>query len=300
MGRFGEVVSAANASSAPCSLGGYPFVSAPGVGAPGSVAALDSFSDAAGVPAAAAPRPARLELRPGRVASAVLGGPDRPPDRGPVCRTFHAYEVGLPDSSTATAVHGELADCAGLFVGPFVLGFSGTAPSGDVVGTAPACRGAESSASGPAPFVQVEAWTGSVLAGATSVFASPGAPALLSPGPEPRSLPDHLRAPAVPLGDRPRRVPRRPRALRRVLGDGGHADDHRWIRPASGNDEHDRPALVAVPSPRSVSGGAGAGRSRATGSYGSDRISRSGGGRWRTRTASGRARPGSRTTRRVP
>ncbi len=186
MGRFDEVIAAANGSSAPCSLGGYPSVTAPGVGAPGAVAAVDSSSAASGVPAAAAPRPVQLELHPGQVASAVLGGPDRTPDGGPGCRTFHGYAVGLPDSSAATAVHAVLADCGGLFVGPFVLGFNGTAPSGEVVGTAPACRGAGSPAPGAAPVVEIDAWSGSVLAGATTVFASSVSPAryhlVLNPG----------------------------------------------------------------------------------------------------------------------
>ena len=185
MGRFGEVISAANESSAPCSLGGYPSVSAPRVGAPGAVVAVDSSSDATGVPAAEAPRPVQLDLRPGQVASAVLGGPDRTPDGGPGCRTFHGYDVGLPGSSEATAVHAELADCDGLFVGPFVLGFDGTAPSGEVAGTAPACPEAASPAPGSAPAVQIEAWRGSTLAGSTTVFGS-RSPApyhlVLSPG----------------------------------------------------------------------------------------------------------------------
>lgn len=186
MGRFDEVIAAANGSSAPCSLGGYPSVTVPGVGAPGAVAAVDSSSDASGVPAAAAPRPADLELRPGQVASAVLGGPDRTPDGAPGCRTFHRYAVGLPGSSVATAVHASLADCGGLFVGPFVLGFNGTAPSGEVVGTAPACRGAGTPVPGAAPVVEIDAWSGSVLAGSTTLFASSGSPAryhlVLNPG----------------------------------------------------------------------------------------------------------------------
>ena len=172
MGRFDEVISAANESSAPCFLGGYPSVSAPGVGAPGAVAAVDSSSDATGAPAAEAPRPVQLELRPGRVASAVLGGPDRTPDGGPGCRTFHGYDVSLPGWSEATAIHAELADCDGLFVGPFVLGFDGTAPSGEVAGTAPACPEAASPAPGSAPVVKIDAWRGSTLAGSTTVFDS--------------------------------------------------------------------------------------------------------------------------------
>lgn len=185
MGRFDEVIAAANDSSAPCSLGGYPSVTAPGVGATGAVAAVDSSSAASGVPAAEAPGPVQLELRPDQVASAVLGGPDRTPDGAPGCRTFRGYAVGLPGSSATTAVHAELADCGGLFVGPFVLGFDGTAPSGEVVGTAPACRGATSPAPGSAPVVEIDAWSGSILAGSTTLLAS-GSPEpyhlVLNPG----------------------------------------------------------------------------------------------------------------------
>ena len=237
MGRFDEVISAANESSAPCTLGGYPSVTAAVVGTPGAVAAVDSSSDATGVPAAEAPRPVRLELRPGQVASAVLGGPDRAPDGGPGCRTFHAYEVGLPGSSAATAVHAELADCGGLFVGPFVLGFDGTAPSGEVVGTAPACRGAASPAPGSAPVVR------------STPGAAPPWPARRRCSPPGSPAPYHLVLSPVVTGSPPRTS--RPGGSPSAPGNattsgatagarrsGAHAHDRRWTGPP-GDDEHD-------------------------------------------------------------
>ena len=241
MGRFDEVIAAANDSSAPCSLGGYPSVTAPGVGATGAVAAVDSSSAASGVPAAEAPGPVQLELRPGQVASAVLGGPDRTPDGAPGCRTFHGYDGGparlvRDDRGARRArrlwralrravrprVRRDRAERGG---GGHGTGLPGSGVPGTRIGAGRPDRRLER-----------------IHPGRLDDVVRLRLSRALSPGAEPRPVPDLLRAPAVPADHRPGRATRRPRALRRVRGDRRHADDDRWIGRAATTSTTDRPS----------------------------------------------------------
>lgn len=56
---------------------------------------------------------------------------------------------------------------------PFVLGFNGTSPSGEAMGLVPACKVAVGGHSTIGPFVQVEALSGSFVAGLVTMAANP-------------------------------------------------------------------------------------------------------------------------------
>jgi hypothetical protein len=163
MGHFSVIIEVTNAGSRTCVLSGAPTVGLLN-GAGAQVAAADS-SERGPAP------PPRLRLGKGEVASAELEGTGVPLGRAPNCPSYPAYTVRLPDSAVSKWFKGPLEGCSTLHATPFVLGFSGLAPSGEVVGTAPACD--EKTRQGdPGPFVQVDAWSGGELSGSTTVFAS--------------------------------------------------------------------------------------------------------------------------------
>jgi hypothetical protein len=62
--------------------------------------------------------------------------------------------------------------CSGFSVHPFVIGFNGTYPSGEVTGSVPACRGVKGGGT-IGPFVQIEALSGSSVQGMVTVAAGP-------------------------------------------------------------------------------------------------------------------------------
>lgn len=164
MGHFRVIIEVTNAGTRACALSGVPTVGLlNGAGAQVAAAASGQGGRAA---------PPRLELGKGEVASAQLEGTGIPYGHAMTCPSYPAYTVRLPGSDVSKRFKGPLAGCSTLYATPFVLGFNGLTPSGEVVGTAPACDD-KTGSGGPGPFVQVNAWSGVELSGSTTVFASP-------------------------------------------------------------------------------------------------------------------------------
>jgi Protein of unknown function (DUF4232) len=163
MGHFSMIIEVTNAGTRACALSGAPTV---------------GLLNGAGAQVATAPsgqggqtNPPRLTLGMGEVASAELEGTAVPLGDATTCPSYPAYTVRLPGSAVSKRFKGPLADCSTLYATPFVLGFNGLAPSGEVVGRAPQCE-AKAGSDGPGPTVQVNAWSGDELSGSTTVFAS--------------------------------------------------------------------------------------------------------------------------------
>jgi hypothetical protein len=171
MGHFSLVISVKNESAERCSFTGYPFIGLLGPGGAPSGWAVDSLSESLGTASASSRGPVRITLRPGQFASALLGGTDVPVGGATTCPTA-AYTVRLPGSHSTRRLTGTVDRCSGVFVGPFVPGFNGIFPSGEMVGAAPACRPTTPSPSAPGPAVQVDAWSGTTLAGSVGVLTS--------------------------------------------------------------------------------------------------------------------------------
>ena len=114
-----------------------------------------------------------------------MEGTDIPTGDTSTCPSYASFEVTLPEQTQPVTIHQGTRSCSGLFVHPFVIGFNGTFPSGDVVGSAPACKRSVNTALLP-PMVQVEALSGSSLAGmvmvATSSKGSQPFQIILNPG----------------------------------------------------------------------------------------------------------------------
>lgn len=163
MGHFSVIIEVTNRARRACVLAGSPNVGL--LNAAGVQVATAAPSQRSQTP------PASLMLREGEVASAQLEGTGVPHGHATTCQSYPAYTVLLPGSTESKQFKGPLAGCSPLSVTPFVLGFNGLSPSGRVVGTAPACAG-RSRPKETGPFVQVNAWRGSQLAGSTTVFAS--------------------------------------------------------------------------------------------------------------------------------
>jgi hypothetical protein len=171
MGHFSLVILVKNESFASCDLGGYPLVNLLDTRGNTSGAAVDSPNGPLGGTSDAAPTAARVTLRPRQVASSLLGGTYRPVDGATNCPSY-AYTVRLSGGSESRRFNGPLSDCSHEFVGPFVPGFNGTTPSGEVVGTAPACESSADSQSDPGAVMEVDARSAAGLAGSVSVFGS--------------------------------------------------------------------------------------------------------------------------------
>ncbi len=169
MGHFSMVVLVKNESGARCDLSGYPFIGLLAAGGAPSGSAVDSSSEALGTTSGTSPAPVRVTLRPGQFASALLGGTDMPVGGATTCPAS-ATTVRLPGSDVTRRLTGTVGRCSEVFVGTFVPGFNGTSPSGEVVGSAPACRPTTPTRTGPGPVVQVDAWSGARLAGSVGVF----------------------------------------------------------------------------------------------------------------------------------
>jgi hypothetical protein len=168
-GHSSWVILVRNQGRVTCDVKGYPDVSLLNAqGADASEATESPTGFTGGLPAGASLP--TVELRHGEVASAVMEGTDVPEGAATTCPSFPAYTITLPGMAWVVHIDHVLGSCSGLYVHPFVIGFNGTFPSGDVIGRAPPCR--SSVTDGLGPFVQVQALSGSSLAGMVTVASS--------------------------------------------------------------------------------------------------------------------------------
>jgi hypothetical protein len=171
-GHFSWVILATNRGPTLCVLMGYPDVellSAHGIraGAVGQTPMGFSGGLPPGVPIPS------ITLQRGEVASAVMEGTDIPPGTATGCPSYSSYAVTLPGHGATVKIDQSIGSCSGLTVHPFVIGFNGTVPTGEVVGLAPACQrpaGARPKSIGP--LVQIDAWSGSELAASVGIAPS--------------------------------------------------------------------------------------------------------------------------------
>jgi hypothetical protein len=184
-GHWSSLITVENAGSSPCRVSGYPGVAAiaAGGGAPAdALASPRGFSG--GLPAGASIP--RITLQKGEVATALLEGTDIPIGNATTCPSYVSLDVTLPGGAKAVTLDQRIGSCSGLTVHPFVVGFNGSFPTGEVVGRAPACRVTAHGQASIGPFVQIDAWSGSDLAGSVMVFSGRNAAAryqlVLRPG----------------------------------------------------------------------------------------------------------------------
>jgi hypothetical protein len=180
MGGFTLIIRVTNTGQGACELTGFP-----------TVGYLNGSGDQVGT-AARSKRPTGVVIRErllrldvGEVASSMLSGSDIPVGDAVSCPVYAGYTVSLPGSARFKTFDSALGDCAALTVSPFVLGFNGTSPSGEVLGSAPACRKSSQPSQLLGPAVWVNAWSGRHLSNSITVF--PGSHAqpyemVLSPG----------------------------------------------------------------------------------------------------------------------
>jgi hypothetical protein len=152
---------------------GYPKVQLLNAGGIVSAVATEAPTGFTGGLPPGAPIPS-INLGGGKVASAVIEGTDVPPiGNATTCPSYPSYMITLPGMHNATKINRPIGSCSGLSVHPFVIGFNGTSPSGEVAGLVPACKVAGGGHSTIGPFVQIEALSGSFVAGMVTVAASP-------------------------------------------------------------------------------------------------------------------------------
>lgn len=172
-GHVSWVILVSNTGRTVCSLTGYPDVELlnPQGVRTGEVNHTPTGFSGGLPPGTALPR---INLQRGEVASAVMEGTDVPPGNSTTCPSYPAYSVTLPVSGKTARIDQQIGSCSGLTVHPFVLGFNGTFPTGEVVGLAPRCQRPPSGehSIGLGLLVQIDAWSGSHLAASVGVFSS--------------------------------------------------------------------------------------------------------------------------------
>ena len=172
MGQFSWVILVSNAGPTVCPLTGYPDVdllNSHGVRTKEAAQTPTGFS---GGPPPGAPLPS-INLHRGEVASALMEGTDIPPGNATTCPSYPSYTVTLPGLGTTVTIDQQIGSCSGLSVHPFVIGFNGTIPTGEVVGLAPPCaRPLTVTHASIGPLVQVDAWSGSDLAASVGIAPS--------------------------------------------------------------------------------------------------------------------------------
>jgi hypothetical protein len=169
-GHVSSVILVSNIGPGACRLTGYPdirFLNARMNTVALTTATPRGFSG--GLPVGA-PVP-KIDLRKGEVASAVMEGTDIPQGNATTCPTYSSYTITIPGVPGTRRIRQAFGSCAGVSVHPFVLGFNGTFPSGEVVGMAPTCEASAQKDLPLGPFVQIEAWSDSHLAGMVTVAA---------------------------------------------------------------------------------------------------------------------------------
>jgi hypothetical protein len=170
-GHSSSVILVRNVGPNMCRIGGYPAVRLLGGNEIGRTLAIETPTGFSGGLPAGESIP-RIDLHKGEVASAVMEGTDFPVGNAATCPSYPSYTITLPGSHYAIRVTRAIENCSGLYVHPLVIGFNGTFPSGEVVGLAPACRSSGRAGSSIGPFVQIEALSGSHLAGEITIVAS--------------------------------------------------------------------------------------------------------------------------------
>jgi hypothetical protein len=170
-GHFSSVILVRNHGASTCHLKGYPklrFFNARGTEAAEAVQTPTGFTG--GLPIGALIP--SVELGKGEVASAVMEGTDIPTGGATTCPSFRDYTITLPGVAHLVHIDHGIGSCSGVYVHPLVIGFNGTYPSGEVVGRAPACKRSANDHPAIGPFVEVQAVSGSSVAGMVIVAAS--------------------------------------------------------------------------------------------------------------------------------
>jgi len=184
-GHFSSVILVRNNGPSACHLKGYPEVRLFNARGTEAAEAIETPTGFAGGLPTGAPIPS-VELRKGEVASAIMEGTDAPTGEATTCASFHDYTITLPGIADVVHINRETGSCSGLYVHPLVIGFNGTFPSGEVVGRVPACKRSAKVHPAIGPFVQVQALSGSSVAGGVIIAASSKAPQrfqiILKPG----------------------------------------------------------------------------------------------------------------------
>ena len=184
-GHWSSLIVVRNAGPLPCLVRGYPDVRiAVSGGAQSAEVAETPQGFTGGLPVGASPP--TVVLQDGETASAIMEGTDVPTGTATTCPTYPSYTITLPGQRRLVTFDKTIESCSGLAVHPFVVGFNGSFPTGEVVGRAPACARRASSGSPAGPMVQIDAWSGSHLAASETVFPSAKAASLyqlvLKPG----------------------------------------------------------------------------------------------------------------------
>jgi hypothetical protein len=170
-GHVSSIILAKNTSSEMCRLAGYPdirFFNAGGAEMAEGVETPHGFSG--GLPGGAVIP--TIELHPGDVAAAVMEGVDIPTGNATTCPSYASYSITLPGTPQPRTFDKAYEGCSSIDVHPFVIGFNGAFPSGEVTGLAPACRTSATSATSIGPFVEVTAR--SEARSAPMVIVTPG------------------------------------------------------------------------------------------------------------------------------
>lgn len=178
-GHFVFVILARNKGPSVCRLSGYPAVDLFNAQGVEVGAGIDTIGFP-GAPPSGAAVPS-VALGKGEVASAQLEGRDV----AGTCVVAHDYTITLPVTAAQVIhIHQAFESCSGLDVWPFIIGYNGMSPSGELVGRVPPCK---QPAKGVGSLgVQIQAWSGSFLAGMVNVPSGSKAPQAfhmtLSPG----------------------------------------------------------------------------------------------------------------------
>lgn len=160
-GNYDVIIEVKNAPFEPCALPAYPTVDLFDAATGSYLLPTRSPGGPLGAGSTQTKNPAPMTLRPGAVAAALLGGTEIPHDGAQTCPIFSST-VSLPGSQLPSHFGLPLPDCSGFTLGPFILGFNGVVPTGEVAGSTPACVPPTS----PAGYgsAQVDAWRADKLA----------------------------------------------------------------------------------------------------------------------------------------
>jgi len=184
-GHSSSVILVRNRGPSMCHLEGYPEIRFFNGGRTEAAVAIETPTGFTGGLPTGAPL-SSVELHSGEVASAVMEGTDIPTGGATACPSFHDYTITLPGIAGVVHINRETGSCSGLYVHPMVIGFNGTNPSGEVAGSVPACNGSANLRPATGSFVQVQALSGSTIAGMVTVAASSRVPRefqiILKPG----------------------------------------------------------------------------------------------------------------------
>lgn len=208
MGDVSAVLLLRNIGPTPCHLTGYPTILLRNSMDQEAKAVQTPHGVAGGLPASA-PIPTLL-LRTDDVASAVIEDFDVPSGATTICPSCSAFTVTLPGQPASVTLNRQMEICSALNAHPFVMGFNGSYPTGEVSGTAPGCTST-------AYVLQVSAFSAADLVAENRRISRPHCWKALPVSRQARPISDSLRArPIVPGCRGPRRPGRAPREIRRM------------------------------------------------------------------------------------